>query len=88
MAGQTKSAGAPESGVPTGIRLSTFRPPYPVHETLVSGFAVGDMIERAKWNGTVRWIVACPEGVLVGVQNGDGTMNKLIFTSSGYGLAL
>lgn len=85
MAGQTKSAGAPESDVPTGIRLRTFRPPYPVLETLTSGFGVDDVIERGAVTGKVLWIVARPEGVLVGIQNGDKSLAQLFFTASGYG---
>ncbi len=55
-----------------------------------SGFAIGDVHEGGQIQGRTEWIVATPEGVLIGIRCGtapDGSpiIKRLIFTASGYG---
>ena len=86
MAGDKTKSAAPELDIPEGLRLRTFRPPYPVVESLTTGFALGDVIERGTLTGTVEFIVARPEGVLVGIRNADKSLGELLFAAAGYGI--
>lgn len=71
---------------PAGVKLNRYFTYLGVSTTLTnaSGYVIGTILEGGQVTGTVRWIVATPEGVQIGVEGADKTWKVLLFTASGY----
>jgi len=74
--------------IPEGVRLTRFSTHLGVSTTLTnaSGYTVPCRLEGGQVRGDVRWIVATPEGVRIGVEDDDHTWKQLLFNAAGYGV--